>query len=189
MKRIFCLLLAACLVISLGGCAVPQAPQASQDAQTTQDTATIQWSSDEYKNAEIMAQKIVKCLIEKDRDGFNALFCKPTRSTSCFTDYVGNLFNMFYYDSYIGYRYDDMVASYAKENDKEILRTLQAEIIYIEVPAFGADGEENSKFYGLEWYWVLACEENPDLVGIHQLTIRLLNTEQSITVGNLNSWP
>ena len=178
------------MLISLGGCALPQTPQSSQSSQAPQTSqsgsTTIQWTSDDGQNAEKMAQEIIRCLINKDKESFNALFCKPIRETECFTEYVGNLYSMFNYDSYIGYRCDDMRSTFSKEGEREVFRQLQAEIIYIEVPM---PNGEDTRFYGLEWYWVLTCEDDPELVGIHQLTIRLLNTDHSITVGNQNNLP
>lgn len=177
MKRIFCILLAVCMLLTLGGCGAPPA---------SQEGDTITWSSDDYKNAELMARKIVSCLVNQDREGLSALFCQSIRGQSSYLSAVGSLFDMFRYDSYIGYRYDDIRSTTSNEGDKEVFKKLQAEIIYIEVPV---PGKDDTRFYGLEWHWVLTCEDDPSLLGIHQLTIRLLNTEQSVTVGNLNYLP
>ncbi len=186
MKRIFCLLLAACLLISLVGCAAAPTPQENGASSTTTNS---QWSSNEYQNAGIMAQQIIRCLLEKDQDGLSALFCQPIRITTSYAQNLGKLYAMFPYTSCESYRYDDGLASYSRLKDKEVLRTLQAEIVYIEVTQTDANGNKTSKFYGLEWYWVLTCEENPDLLGIHQLTVRLLNTNESVTLGGLDFWP
>ena len=132
-----------------------------------------------------MSEEIIRCLIEKDRDTLEELFCPQVRNNENFEAQMDELYDFFDYDHYIRCDLDGSHAeSESQEGGKRVEWSVCAEIIYLEV----VDGEE-SRFYGIQYDWTPIYEENAALVGLHTISIKLLNTEKSVMVGTEHDFP
>lgn len=126
-----------------------------------------------------MSEEIIRCLIEKDRDALAELFCGQVRDTAAFDSQLDALYAFFDYDCFIRYDIDgDHAQSEARENGERVEWSVRARIVYIQVA--DADG---SYFYGIEYLWTPIYHQDESLVGLHSITVHLLNTDQQSTVG------
>ena len=167
MKKCLALLLAMLLLLQLGGCSMNELMR-----------------SDSNKIDE-MSEKIIRCLIEKDRETLGNLFCERVKKTAEFDAQMNALFAFCDYAHCI--RYDlggDHAQSEASEFGVRTEWSVDAEIIYIDV-----SDEKGTLFYGVEYQWTPIYEANAELVGLHALTVHLLNTDNSVTLGSEKDFP
>ena len=132
-----------------------------------------------------MSEEIIRCLVEKDRDSLEKLFCQQVRSSEAFDSQLDELYEFFDHDHFIRYDLDGSNGeSKSQENGECVRWFVRAEIVYIEV----VDGNTN-RFYGIKYTWAPICEEDEDLVGLHTLSVNLLNTDNSVMVGTEKDFP
>ena len=167
MKKILSFLISIVLCVQLCGCGIYEIMTADGN------------SIDE------MSQEIVRCLIEKDREALEALFCQRVRDIEGFEAQMDGLYTFFDYDFFL--RYDlngDHAESESKENGERVAWSAHARIIYIEVC-----DEERTLFYGIEYDWTETYLQDAALVGLHTISIHLLNTDQKVAVGTDDYFP
>ena len=163
MKKVCAFLLAIVLLLQLSGCGIYEI--------MTGDTDRI--------NA--MSEEIIRCLVEKDRDTLEKLFCQKVRDTAKFEAQMDDLYTFFDYDSFIRYDLDGNHAqSHSTEAGERVEWLVCAEIIYIEV---FHEAEDESRFYGITYDWTATYQNDTSLVGLHTLTVFLLNSPEEKTVG------
>ena len=167
MKKCLTLLLAIVLLLQFSGCGMNETTPSNGD------------------RIDEMSKEIVRCLIEKDREALEILFCKRVQNTAEFESQMNALYDFFDYDHFIRYDLDgDHAESEAKESGVRTEWSVDAEIIYIEVY-----DENGTQFYGIEYQWTPIYEADAELVGLHSLTVHLLNTENSVTLGTDKDYP
>lgn len=167
MKKCLAVLLAMLLLLQLGGCSINELMR-----------------SDRNKIDE-MSEKIIRCLIEKDTETLESLFCERVQNSAEFDTQMNALFDFFDYEHYIRYDLDGNHAeSEAKESGVRTEWSVDVEIIYIEVY-----DENGTQFYGIEYQWTPIYEADAELTGLHALTVHLLNTDNSVTLGSEKDFP
>ena len=169
MKKVFSILTAIVLLVQLSGCGAYQI--------MTADSNRI----DE------MSEEIIRCLIEKDRDALEALFCHQVSGILAFEAQMDALYAFFDYDYFFRY---DINGSHAESDSTEYGERVQwsvcAEIVYIEVFDESLD---DSRFYCITYNWTPVYQEDSSLVGLHTVTVHLLNTDQQVTLGTCEYFP
>lgn len=169
MRKVLSFLIIFALLIQLSGCGIYEI--------MTADTDRINE----------MSEEIIRCLVEKDRDTLKTLFCQQVRGTAEFEAQMDALFDFFDYDSFIRYDLDGAHAqSDSTEYGERLEWSISAEIIYIEV--FN-EAEDGSRFYGIRYDWTETCQKDTSLVGLHTLSVFLLNTDEEIIVGTDRYFP
>ena len=116
MKKCLTLLLAVVLLLQFSGCGMNETTPSNGD------------------RIDEMSEKIIRCLIEKDTETLESLFCERVQNTAEFDTQMNALFDFFDYEHYI--RYDlngDHAESEAKESGVRTEWSIDAEIIYIEI--------------------------------------------------------
>ena len=167
MKKYLTLLLSIVLLLQFSGCGMNETTLSNGD------------------RIDEMSKEIVRCLIEKDREALEILFCKRVQKTAEFESQMNALYDFFDYDYFIRYDLDgDHAESEAKESGVRTEWSVDVEIIYIEVY-----DENGTQFYGIEYQWTPIYEADAELVGLHSLTVHLLNTENSVTLGTDKDYP
>ena len=167
MKRVWSLLVICVLLMQLCGCGV-------YDIMTADSNAIDE-----------MSEEIIRCLIEKDREALEAFFCQRVRSTEEFETQMDELYSFFDYDYFS--RYDlngDHAQSQTRETGKRVAWSVSAEISYIEV-----GNEDGTRFYRIEYDWTETYLQDTALVGLHSISIQLLNTDQVVTAGTDEYFP
>ena len=174
--RYIVLLLSAALLIALclSGCSLLKSNL--MDRITSEDGALVTDQSNE----------IIRCLTEKDREGFCALFSEQARQSDTFEQEVDALFDFFRCDAYIRAGFDDLAGGGGSmESGDRTEWYLHPEITYIEVLQDADDGSENvvDRYYGANYLWQVTDEEHPERVGLNYFEIYLLNTDEIVTIG------
>ena len=130
--------------------------------------------------------EIIRCLTEKDREGFCALFSEQARQSDTFEQEVDAIFDFFRCDVYIKAGFDDLAGGGGSmESGERTEWYLHPEITYIEVLQDADDGSEEvfDCYYGANYLWQVTDEEHPEKVGLNYFEIYLLNTEEIATIG------
>lgn len=143
-------------------------------------------TSEENEKVQTMSQEIIRCLTEKDKEAFNALFCEQVKNTDKFAGQVDELFDFFQCDTYIKSEIC-MNAGGGSETDegKRIKWYVFPEITYISVLVSPDGNSDNmyNRYYGVNYHWQITDAKNPTLEGLHNITVELLNTDKTVTVG------
>lgn len=166
MKRTVAILVVLSLLCLLCSCA-------------TLDTQT----KDEQRITE-MSDKIIRCLTEKDRDAFAALFCEQVKHTEAFEEQLNGMFDFFLGDIYLQSDFNGANHEYESfEKGERIQWVVSEEIVYLKVSCKSEDGEDFLRYYGIRYEWVPVCQEDASLVGLHRVSVELLNTPETAEVG------
>ena len=142
------------------------------------------------EDSELVKEKsneIVRCLTEKDREGFCALFSEEARQSETFEQEVDALFDFFRCDVYIKAGIEELAGGGGSlESGNRTDWYLRPEITYIQVlvPSESGGGETDYRYYGVHYYWQVKDDAHPENVGLHYLQVELLNTDESAAVGN-----
>ena len=142
------------------------------------------------EDSELVKEKsneIIRCLTEKDRDGFCSLFSEETRQSETFEQEVDALFDFFRCDVYIKAGIEELAGGGGSlESGNRTDWYLRPEITYIQVlvPSESGTDEMDYRYYGVHYYWQVKDDSHPDNVGLHYLEVDLLNTDESTAVGN-----
>ena len=142
--------------------------------------------NEEGQKIQSMSEEIIRCLTEKDSEAFTELFCDQVRNEDIFDKQIEKLFDFFECDSYIKSEIDTVAAG--GDSREYGMRTewyVIPQITYIEVLVVpnGDYNRMNRRYYGVNYYWQITDTENPSLEGLHNCTVELLNTDESVMVG------
>lgn len=132
------------------------------------------------------SNEIIRCLTERDKERFAALFCEEVRQSSRFADDIDAVFAYFPCEAYITSQIDDFAGgTESREGGKRTEWSLSPEIPYIQILQPSADDPEDldDRYYGVRYNWTLVDEEHPEWVGLRWFSITLLNTDDSVGVG------
>jgi hypothetical protein len=175
-KRVVVLMTALAL-FCLNACSFPGADRINKIL--SEESALIRDESEE----------IIRCLTEGDKDGFCALFSEEIRNSDYFTDKVDDAFSFFDCDVYLISQIQEAAGgSGSTDHGKYTERTLSPEITYIKVLQAVPTGVEGGevyvdRYYQVRYRWIVTDEDHPERVGIQELEIELLNTDQSVMIG------
>lgn len=173
-KRLICAVLCVLISVSLlTGC---------RDRDSLSDGAGS-WLEDRisYKGeaGRIMEEsgKIMRCIKEKDKEGMKLLFCEKVRNTSGFDEQIDSIFD--FIDSGDTWSYDikttaggGQSVSGGEVTDWDV----HPEIRDIQV-AYDRGNYFDHKYYSIDYYWHIVCEDDKSLEGIQYMRIELLNVE------------
>ncbi len=140
----------------------------------------------EGQKVKTMSQEIIQCLTEKDKNKLSSLFCKQVRDSGHFHTQVDELFSFFKCDTYVKSEIDTTASGGEDiEKGKRVKWNVVPEITYIEVVVVPNGDYDRicDRFYGVHYDWQITDAEDPSLEGLHNLTVELLNTDKSVTVG------
>lgn len=140
----------------------------------------------EAERIQAKSKEIIRCLTEKDKEAFKELFAEKIRGQDGFSEQVEELFTFFECDTYIRSDIEATASgSGSTEYGKHTEWYVEPEIPYIEVFVELDDQEQDSesKYYGLYYYWQIVSEKDASLEGLHGVTVNLLNTNHTVTVG------
>ena len=132
------------------------------------------------------SNEIIRCLTEKDRDSFCALFSDEARQSETFEQEVDALFDFFKCDVYIKAGIEELAGGGGSmESGSRTDWYLRPEITYIQVlvPSESGADEMDYRYYGVHYYWQVKDDAYPKNVGLHYLEVDLLNTDESASVG------
>lgn len=138
----------------------------------------------EAQRIKAMSEDIIRCLTEKDKEAFIALFCDQVKSGERFSEQVDELFAFFKCDSYLtadintsssgGGSYED-----GKRSEWSVTPTIP----YIQVLVESDDGNMKERYYGISYYWQILDERDISEEGLHNIRVNLLNIEDTVFVG------
>ena len=174
-KRTLLLLGFAGLAAALCACtSLPSLRAMQLTALMTSESSLIQ-----DKSAEI-----IRCLTKQDREGLRALFCQQVQQSNSFEQQLDAVFAFFPCEVYIQADQKDVASGGSSYDQGE--RTdwyVTPTIPYIEILQPAADGDLVSRYYGVDYYWKITDTAHPELEGLHTLTLCLLNTDETVTLG------
>lgn len=133
-----------------------------------------------------MSEEIIRCLTQKDKKGFQALFCEEVLQSDTFSKEVDALFAYFPCEVYITSEINGLAGGGSSvEGGKRVEWHVRAKITYIEIlQRRHTNSEElDDRYYGVSYYWKIVDVNHPRLEGLHYLKMELLNSDHPIEVG------
>lgn len=138
----------------------------------------------EAQRIEAMSEDIIRCLTEKDKEAFTELFCEQVKSTEGFSEQVDQLFAFFQCDTYLTADINTSSSGGGSyEDGKKTEWSVTPAIPYIQVLLESDDGNMKERYYGVSYYWQIIDEKDSSEEGLHNIKVNLLNTEDTVFVG------
>ena len=176
-KKTVVLLLSLCIFV-LTSCSISDLRAGQLSKLTTEESEKI----------ESMSEEIIRCLTEKDSDGFCKLFSQKVREEKEFNNQIENVFSFFKCDGYTTADIDTTAGGGEHiEFGKKTEWYVMPEIKYIEVIVLSKDNADQmyNRYYQVYYDFQIIDQENPELEGLNYFVLELLNLDESVTVGVL----
>lgn len=171
LKKLICAVLCAAAAVSLAGCTGPNSdniPGWLEDR--------ISYKGEAGRITEESGE-IMRCIKEKDKEGMKMLFCEKVRNTSGFDEQLNSVFD--FIDSGDTWSYDIKTTASGGQSVSGGEVTdwdVHPEIRDIQV-AYDRGNYFDHKYYSIDYYWHIVCEDDKSLEGIQYMRIELLNIE------------
>lgn len=166
MRKKLCFLLLLCIALTLCACGEPERSDAQKEAAVT-----------------AISDELIRCLSEKDRDSFVALFSQQAQSDPSFAEQVDAVFGFFETDTYTRSKYLQFDWSTQAGWGSPDREAFSASVVYIQDPTPLPDGTPWHWFYELQIDYILTCREDDTEVCIRHLTVIRSNDGLTFKIG------
>lgn len=174
MKKLFFLILVIILLLTSCGMDIGQNSRTKLlDKLTSEETVKINE----------MADEIIRCFCEKDKDALKILFCEQIRSRPEFDDEIDKAFKFCDVKGYTtSYPAQSGYGGESIEGGKRVRWSISADIPYFSILSETEDGETERYIYSIFFFYQVINDEDTTLVGLHKLSVELINCD-SVSVG------
>lgn len=157
--------------------------QASEVFQNSRTKLLDELTSEETVIKNEMADEIIRCFCEKDKDALKILFCEKIRSRPEFDDEIDKAFEFCDVNVYTtSYPAKSVYGGESIREGKRVRWSISAEIPYFSILSETEDGEMEGYIYSIYFFYQVVNDEDTTLVGLHGLSVELINCE-SVWIG------
>ena len=192
MKKLLVLITAIVLLLTscdfnIGDKIADVGEQASEAIQNSKTKLLDELTSEETVKINEMADEIIRCFCEKDKNALKNLFCEQIRNKPEVDDEIDKAFD--FCDVYVyttSYPAKTITGSESIDMGKRVRWSISAEIPYFSVLSKTEDDENKRYIYSIYFYYQVINDEDKTLVGLHKIDVGLINSESVIIGERLN---
>jgi len=175
LKKILCALLLAAFAVSLAGCKSSGGDDDTSDIPNwLQDRISYDGEATRLKE---QSSEIMRCIKEKDKEGMKLLFCEQVRNKSGFDEQIDSIFEFIDAGDTWSYHIDTSASGGQTVSDGKVTHwDTHPEISDIRV-GYDRGDHFDHKYFMIDYYWHIVCEDDKTLEGIQYMNIELLNVE------------
>ena len=157
--------------------------QASEVFQNSRTKLLNELTSEETVKINEMADEIIRCFREKDKNAMKDLFCEQVRNRPEIDDEIDKAFDFCDVYTYIeSYPAKSDYAGESVEMGKRVQWSISADIPYFSIISKTEDDETQQYIYSIYFYYQVLNDEDKTLVGLQEMVVKLINGE-SVTIG------
>lgn len=170
MKKYLCILMCIIMSVSLCGCGIPE---------------TLVNSGGNFGSVKEQNEEILRCIKEKDKEGMKSLFCSKIKDDPSYDldAKIDELFGFIDYGCSWSYEHGSRGGEEKSWREGNVDDwDVHPVIKNIDILYHDGDGGYLDKYYAINYYWHIVCNDDKSLEGIQYITVDYLNVE-SMTIG------
>ena len=184
MKRIMIFAFTVMFIFMLSSCKANIGDELAGGFQNARTKLLDELTSEESVKINQMANDIIRCFTEKDKEALKNLFCEQIRNNPDLDEEIDRALEYLNCDSYITSTIDDTASGGSSSGGgKRTEWYIAPEIPYFHVLK-KIDSETDPRgyehedcYFSISYYWQITYEADKTLEGLHYMVIELLNVD------------